>query len=162
MKSTKFVNAFAGVMFAFGFSCAAVAQVKKCTLPDGTVRYSDLPCNEKETANNLAVPSTPRMPTEPNAGILPRLSPEAKAHEAKRAKARERVNAESAKQEELAKRSREANSEVRRIRDENYDPAKCQAARSQLEQMERKDPIGAKFEFDYFQIQQRASLYCGN
>ena len=162
MKSTKFIYAFAGVMFAFGFSCAAVAQVKKCTLPDGTVRYSDLPCNEKESAKNLAVPSTPRMPTEPKMGRLPRLSPEAKAHEAERAKARERDNAESAKQEELAKRAREANAEVRRIRGGNYDPAKCQVARAQLGQMEKKDPIGARFEFEYSQIKQKLSLYCGN
>ena len=162
MKSTKFINAFVGVMFAFGFSGAAVAHVKKCTLPDGTVRYSDLPCNEKESAKNLAVPSTPRMPTEPKMGSLPRLSPEAKAHEAERAKARERANAESAKQDEHLRRAREANAEVRRIRDENYDPAKCQAARVQLALTEQNDPIGASFEFEYSQIKQKLSLYCGN
>ena len=162
MKSTNFINAFVGVMFAFGFSGAAVAQVKKCTLPDGTVRYSDMPCAEKESAKSLSVPSTQIKPSEPKVQSLQRLSPEAQKHEAERAKARERYNAEKAEQDERLRRAREANSEVRRIRSENYDPAKCQSARAQLSELERRDPIGAKFDIDYFEIQQRASLYCGN
>lgn len=162
MKRTKLIHVFAGLMFASSFTGPALAQVKKCTLPDGTVRYSDMPCSEKESVKNLSVPSTQIKPSEPKVQSLQRLSPEAQKHEAERVKARERYNAEKAEQDEHLRRAREANSEVRRIRNENHDPAKCQSARAQMTEMVRRDPIGARFEFDYTQAQQRESLYCGN
>lgn len=50
---------------------------------------------------------------------------------------------------------------IRQIREENQDPAKCKAARTRMQQIERRDPLG-KSGLDYFEYQQAASLYCGN
>lgn len=135
-------------------STAANAQVFKCTDGSGKTNFSDKPCALEQNSSTVRIFKSPQTtPLEPNAPA--RLSPEAQAHEAKRQQRRAEVN-------ESHRRTDQASNEVKKIRDENADPQKCQEVRGRLAQMQRRDPLMYKIEPDYFEFQQKESLYCGN
>jgi len=135
-------------------STTAGAQVFKCTDGSGKTNFSDKPCALDQNSGTVRIFKSPQTaPPQPN--VPTRLSPEAQAHEAKRQQRRAEVN-------ESHRRIDQANNEVKRIRDENADPQKCQEIRGRLAQMQRRDPLTYKIEPDYFEFQQKESLYCGN
>lgn len=135
-------------------SNTAGAQVFKCTDASGKTKFSDKPCAIDQNSSTVRIfKNAPNAPPDPNSPV--RLSPDAQAHETKR----QQLKAES---NERQLRIDQISNEVKKVRSENADPQKCQEVRGRLAQMQRRDPLMYKYQPDYFEFQQKESLYCGN
>lgn len=129
----------------------ALAQIYKCADAGGKTTFTDTPCANSQTATPITLqPASGKAPPTPK----PAMSAEAVEHEQKRAEMR--------RQRQETQATIDASTQkIRQIRAENHDPAKCQAARARMQQIEKRSPL-AKSSLDYFEYQQKASLYCGN
>lgn len=129
----------------------ASAQVFRCAGAGG-VRFSDKPCEAGQKSSEMKAYAAPVVQAPTTA---PRMSAEAVAHENERQRKR-------AQSDESHRRIDEASASVRKIRRDNADPEKCQAARKRLALMARKDALLVNLNPDYMDAAQKESLYCGN
>lgn len=129
----------------------ALAQPYKCQDANGKTTFTDLPCPGTQTSTQLDT-----RPASGPAPAAPRTTMSAEALE------REKARAESAERRRQTQATIDSNTQrIRQIREENKDPARCQAARARMAQIEKHDR-SYKTNLDYFEYQQKASLYCGN
>lgn len=64
--------------------------------------------------------------------------------------------------DESHQRMNAAAREVQQIRSDNRNPRKCAEAQARMARMQAREPVTFKLDPDYFELQQQASLYCGN
>ena len=149
------------LLAALALHSLAFGQMNKCVGKDGRTTYSATPCAQGEQAQKLAIPATAPPPTPSTKtdvdAARQRERQEFKAYEAKRQKAlagERESDARAGQVQATADR-------VRQIKAENYDPAKCAAARAKATSIQRRDPLMAPSNVDYFDMKQKAELYCG-
>jgi hypothetical protein len=133
-------------------SAGAHAQVFKCTDDSGKVNYTDQPCADSHKSEEITVHAPPPQSPEDRKA----------AEDYERELQQKRVQRERAEREKLNQGVADAKAEVKKIKSENYNPEKCRSAQSKMAAMKRRDPIGYRYELDYFEYQQWAELYCGN
>jgi type IV secretory pathway VirB10-like protein len=149
------------LLTALALHGVAFSQTNKCVGKDGRTTYSATPCGQGEQAQTLAIPATAPPPAPSTKGDVDAARQREKqafeAHEAKRQKALARERESDAR----ARQVQATADRVRQIKAENYDPAKCAAARGKAASIQRRDPLMAPSNIDYFEMKQKAELYCG-
>ena len=136
-------------------STLASAQVFRCADSTGKVQFSDKPCAAGQQASEVKIYKDPvALPAQKTAAEV-RMSPAAVEYEKKREQRRQQSS-------DSHRRMDGAAGEVRQIKAANFDPAKCSEARGRMARMEQLDPLLHKSSPDYFEFQQKASLYCGS
>lgn len=149
-QSWTLVSVLAVLMLIAG---EALGQVYRCTTPDGQTEFSDRPCATDSEIHHLPSMRSPSAPAEERGQQRPPSQAESRA-----AEERERARQESL---ESQRRVQQAADRVRQIQEDNYDPARCAAVRSRIENYQRRDPLGASFSVDVIEWKQQERLYCG-
>jgi len=140
----------------FALACAlasagAHAQVFKCTDDSGKVGFSDQPCASAQKSEEVKIQPAAPQPQAPS-------NPEAE-YEIERQRQNHQRHVQ---REEQDRRIDDARRDVVKLKTDNYDLAKCNAARARMADMQRRDPVAYNLDVSYFEFQQAASLYCGN
>lgn len=122
--------------------------INKCPGPDGRPVFQDTPCVGGQ-----------ELDVKPASGVK---------GEAPAPKPRQSTVTRDPREVERAKQAAENQREIdrseariKKLRQENADPQKCQQAKHDASVIERRDPLLAKSNPDYFMAQQKISLYCG-
>lgn len=129
----------------------ALSQVYRCTTSDGSTIFSDRPCATDAEIHDLPKIRQPVAPPH-NQTSQPQRRP---------TEAETRAIQEREQRLRAAERASEAEERVRQIRAENFDEARCAAARLALERMRQRDPLGWRIEPSAVEHAQDESLYCG-
>jgi hypothetical protein len=148
-------------LFLSTFSGAAFGQVNKCTGPDGKVTYSDKPCphiSDKASALKIQPSISTSQPEDSTA----KYNQAVKAKDTERAAAKAKNDKERAEQAALKGKILENQNKIEKIKNENYDPVKCQAARAKMDIMKTRDPLTYNLDVSFFEFQMQANLHCGN
>jgi len=134
------------VLFIALLPVACFAQVFKCTDARGNTSFSDRACVSGQQSGEVRIYVGPPAVPEPARQVTPASATPAgnEAYDA-------RMKAIS-----------DTRAEVKRIKDANYNPEKCGAARARMAVIRARDPIMFSSSIDYFEMQQRERLYCGS
>ena len=130
------------------------AQVLRCTDSAGKVQFSDKPCAPGQQMGEVKIYKQPAAPA-PAPAQAGRMSPAAVEYEKARMQRRKQSD-------ESHQRMNAAAREVQQIRSDNRNPRKCAEAQARMARMQAREPVTFKLDPDYFELQQQASLYCGN
>jgi len=149
------------LLAALALHSTAIAQLNKCIGKDGRTTYSATPCGQGEQSQTLAIPATAPPPAQnTKVDVDAARQRERQAFEAYEAK-RQKALAKERESDARAKHVQATAERVRQIKAENYDPVKCAAARGKAQSIYRRDPLMAPSNVDYFDMKQKAELYCG-
>jgi hypothetical protein len=144
---TKSALILAVSLTAAATAIGARAEIYKCTDGAGSAVFSDKPCGA--SAEKIVV-DTKLTGADLGADDL-----SAEDYEKKR----QQIRAQS---QERNRKVADAEAEVRRIKSDNANPAKCSSARSRMADMRLNDPVGYSYDLDYMEYKNMANLYCGN